>query len=104
MITALVLVLVASAVIVLVARRADQRVAEAVERMEAQTLAREAAIDKQAKVFVRRLEQSRRVGERAVDQARQAVVDSQHLRDTANALFSDPRVKRLLDRQEVTDG
>jgi hypothetical protein len=72
-------------------------------------IARQTALDKQAKVFVRKLEASRRAGEKAIDDARKSRDDSAHLRedvialkDSLHAILRDPRVKRLLD--EMNDG
>lgn len=99
-----VLVLVVALVAIAVtAWRADKRVNEAVARMERETQARAAAIDKQAKVFVRKLEASRRAGEKALDSARDLRADTQQLHGVVNQFMSSPGVRRILDR-EVSGG
>lgn len=89
---------VAVAVIALVARRADKRVDEAVKRMEAQTLEREKMIDKQAKVFVRKLEASRRAGAKALDTSRALQDDTRQLHEVMNEFMGHPELRRFLGR------
>lgn len=68
-------------------------------RLEEAVKARQAALDKQAKVFVRKLEASRRAGEKAIDQSRVLSDDAKQLHQIVNEFMSNRSIKRILDRE-----
>lgn len=82
---------------------ADHRARE--QRLEDDVLARKVALDKQAKVFVKRLAQSNSAANKMIDECRKSQDEARHLREDTkalqqkiNAALSDPRVKRLLNK------
>lgn len=86
---AFLVIVAACAVMVTIHVRTQRRLEEAVK-------ARQAALDKQAKVFVRKLEQSRRVGEKALDSSRDAIADAKQLNAVVNEFMRHPHIKRYL--------
>lgn len=98
-VAAFAVVLAAVAVMVIVHFRTQRQLAARVER-------REAALDKQAKVFVRKLEATRRAAAKMVDECRKAQEQAEHVREDTRALqqsigtvLADRRVQRLLDHE-----
>lgn len=99
--TLLAFVLIVAAVVAMVAylRHEVRRAAHALEVQYGEAAARQSSLAKQGKALGQRQAQVTRASAKAVDEARKLTDESQHLRDTANALLSDPRIKRLLDAQ-----
>lgn len=102
----IILTLVCIAAVLAVAYLAHRSVAKAILQMRAETEAREAALNKQAKAFVKRLAQSNGAANKMVDEARKAQDEARDLREDTkalhlhiDALLGDPRVKRLLNKQ-----
>lgn len=80
-----------------------REVRDAVRALEAQygeAAARQVSLAKQGKAIGRRQAELTRASANAVTDARRVLDESQSLRDTANALLSDPRVKRVLEGGE----
>lgn len=84
-------------VLLAVAFYANRKVEKAIAEMRAETSAREAALNKQAKVFVRDLARSKRAADKTIDQSRAAVDEARSINQQMHEFFRDPRVQRFLD-------
>jgi hypothetical protein len=84
--------------ILAIAYLANRKVEKAILEMRAETSAREAALNKQAKVFVRKLAVTERAAAKTVDASRATVEEARTLNANTQNFFSDRRVQRLLDR------
>jgi hypothetical protein len=84
--------------ILAIAYLANRKVEKAILEMRAETSAREAALNKQAKVFVRKLAVTERAAAKTVDASRATVEEARALNANTQNFFSDRRVQRLLDR------
>lgn len=82
-----------------VAYYANRKVENAILEMRAETEAREAALNKQAKVFVRRLAVTERAAAKTVDASRATVEEARSLNLNTQEFFRDHRVQRLLNKQ-----
>lgn len=98
MIFLVVLTLVCIGALLAIAHYAKTKVETAIVEMRAETSAREAALNKQAKVFVRQLAVTERAAAKAVDASRGAVNEAQSLNANTANFFNDRRVQRLLDK------
>ena len=99
------LTIVCIVAVLTVAYLAHRKVEKAILEMRAETSAREAALNKQAKAFVKRLAQSNGAANKMIDECRKSQDEARYLREDTqalqqkiNAVLSDPRVKRLLNK------
>ena len=94
----MILTLVCIAAILAIAYLANRKVEKAILEMRAETSAREAALNKQAKVFVRKLAVTERAAAKTVDASRHALEEARTVNRQTNEFFGDPRVTRFLNR------
>lgn len=89
--------LVCAVALVAIAYFANRKVEKAIAEMREETSAREAALNKQAKVFVRDLARSKRAADKTIDQSRATVDEARSINQQMHEFFRDPRVQRFLD-------